>query len=450
MDKITLKLIKYFMLIITLVVAICLFASSIFLSKFYLKQQYDNLQSSAKDIYSSLEREAPINTANVNAILIKGEATTPLTHGKMGMMPFLRTVSENNFKTKGIFENGMGDEFLYYKLETNLGDIVVFDDNKYSSEYLTIVYIFLFIIFILALLFSLPIISFVGKKFTKPILKLQDATSSISKGNFDIDCHVETKDEIEILSLNLSHMASELKKKYQLQRDFIANVSHDFKTPLSVIRSYSEAINDGILDDNHIKKYSGEVIKEVDRLNSLVMDLLQLSKLQDGGYSLCKEYINLPDLVEECVNQFKPIVNNKNILFEIAIDPTLIYADKKFLQRVLYNFIDNAIKFSYEKGKIEIYTTELDHSIKISIKDYGIGIDEALLDEIWNKYYKNAQSGGMGLGLPICKEILKAHDFEYGSISSKENGTEFYFVVPKENLEYDTKDLINFKKSKTK
>jgi signal transduction histidine kinase len=229
-------------------------------------------------------------------------------------------------------------------------------------------------------------------------------------------------------------MASELKKKYQLQRDFIANVSHDFKTPLSVIRSYSEAINDGILDENHIKKYSGEVIKEVDRLNSLVMDLLQLSKLQDGAYTLAKEYINLTDLIKECVNQFKPIVNNKNIYIEIDIDPIEIYADKKFLQRVLYNFIDNAIKFSYEKGKLEIYATYLMDSIKVSIKDYGIGIEEHLLEEVWNKYYKNAQSGGMGLGLPICKEILKSHGFEYGANSSKENGTEFYFVVPKDNL----------------
>lgn len=253
MDKITLKLTKYFMIIITSIVAISLIASSIFLSKYYLKQQYDSLESSAKDIYDSLSINGQINNTNISAILIDGNNITSLTHGKMGMMPFLRFASENSFKTKGVFQNGMGAEFLYYKLQTDMGDIVVFQNNKYSSDYLKVVYIVLFFIFILSILISVPLISFVGRKFTKPILKLQKVASSIAKGDFDVDCSVKTNDEIETLSNNLSQMAADLKKKYQLQRDFIANVSHDFKTPLSVIRSYSEAVSDGIVDEKDTK-----------------------------------------------------------------------------------------------------------------------------------------------------------------------------------------------------
>lgn len=434
MDKITIKLTKYFMLIITLIVALSLITSSIFLSKFYLKQQYDSLETSAKDIYASLNTNQQITDASISAVLISGNNVTPLTQGKMGMMPFLRSASENSFKTKGVFQNGMGAEFLYYKLQTDIGDIVVFQNNKYSSDYLKVVYIILFFIFISSILLSIPLISYVGKKFTTPILKLQKSASSISKGNFDEDFSVKTNDEIEALSNSLSQMALDLKKKYQLQRDFIANVSHDFKTPLSVIRSYSEAVSDGIVDERTVKKYADEIIKEVDRLNSLVMDLLQLSKLQDGAYTLSKEFINLSDIVQDCVNQFNPIINKRNLSFDISIEPVEIYTDKRYLQRVLYNFIDNAIKFSSENNKIEIYTSYSKDRLKLSVKDYGLGIEQHLLEDIWDKYYKNSQSGGMGLGLPICREILKAHGFEYGAKSSATDGTEFYFTIPRDNI----------------
>jgi signal transduction histidine kinase len=434
MDKITLKLIKYFMLIIALIIGICIILSSIFLSKFYLKQQYDSLQSSAKEISSSLDNNKSITDTNYSAILIKDNIITPLTNVKMGMMPFLHSASDNSFKVKGVFKNGMGSEFLYYKLQTEKGDIIVFQNNKYSSDYLNVVYIILFFIFIFAMLLSIPLISFIGKKFTNPILKLEKVASSISKGNFDVVCSIKTNDEIETLSNSLMKMAADLKKKYQLQRDFIANVSHDFKTPLSVIRSYSEAINDGLVDEKNIGKYSGEIIKEVDRLNVLVMDLLQLSKLQDGVYSLNKQFTSLPSFVSECVNLLSPIALEKNISIVSSVKPLEIYADEKYLQRVLYNFIDNAVKFSPPNSKIEVSTYDESNYIKLSVKDYGIGIENHLLDDIWDKYYKNSQSGGMGLGLPICREILKMHGFEYGVKSSKELGTEFYFLIPKDEV----------------
>ncbi|MDF2673978.1 MAG: resE2 [Clostridiales bacterium] len=433
MDKITLKLMKYFMLIIALIISICLIASSIFLSKFYINQQYDSLQNTANEIYSSLKNNESINYSNISAILIYQNNITPLTQVKMGMMPFMRSINSNTFKNQGIFKNAMDSEFLYYKLETDMGDIIVLQNNKYSSDYLKVVYIILFFIFISAMIISIPIISFMGKKFAKPILKLSKTASSISNGNFDVDFSVKTNDEIETLSISLNKMAIGLNKKYQLQRDFIANVSHDFKTPLSVIRSYGEAINDKLVDENGIEKYSGEIIKEVDRLNALVMDLLQLSKLQDGVYTLKEQFISLPELINECIDNFTLLTVKNDISVVTSIQPMEIYADKKYLQRVLYNFIDNAIKFSYKNNKIEIFTSHENGCIKISIKDYGIGIENHLLEDIWDKYYKNSQSGGMGLGLPICREILKMHGFKHGVTSSIESGTEFYFLIPKES-----------------
>lgn len=434
MDKITLKLVKYFLSIVFFITVVCFAAASIFLSKFYIESQYERLHRSAEELHRSLVADEPIISTDITAILIKGDNIISLTHGKMGMMPFLRSAEANSFKTKGIFKNAMDSEFLYYKLQTKLGDIVVFQNNQYSSDYLTVVYIILFFIFISALLLSIPLISYIGKKFTKPILELEKAASSISKGDFDISFKVETKDEIELLANSLNNMACALKKKYQLQRDFIANVSHDFKTPLSVIRSYSEAIRDGLVDKESVEKYAGESMKEVDRLNNMVMDLLQLSKLQDGAYSLNKQAVNLQSLVDECISQFNMISTKRNIVILSVVKPVEVYADKKYLQRVIYNFIDNAVKFSDNNSRIEIYTTLQASGVKLSIKDYGIGIGKHLLEDIWDKYYKNTQSGGMGLGLPICREILKMHNFEYGVFSSPKEGTEFYFIVPKKDL----------------
>lgn len=436
MDRITLKLSKYFMFIITIVVAICLAASSIFLSRFYLGQQYDSLRASASEIYNSIKNNQPVTEANINAVLIQGNNVTLLTQSKMGMMPFIHSLGDSALDTKGVFKNGMGAEFLYYKLQTDMGDIVAYQSNKYSSDYLKAIYIILSFIFILAILISIPLISYVGRIFTNPILKLQKVAHQLAKGNFEVDCTVNTKDEIETLSNSLSDMAEGLKKKYQLQRDFIANVSHDFKTPLSVIRSYSEAVSDGLTDDEATKRYARDIIKEVDRLNSFVTDLLQLSKLQDGAYVLSRQFINLQDLVHESVDHFTPILKSRNISISINVFPVEIYADKKSIQRVLYNFIDNAIKFSFDNSKIEIFTTFPENSIVLSVRDFGSGIEKHLLEDIWDKYYKNNQSGGMGLGLPICREILKMHGYEYGVNSTSKEGTEFHFTVPKDSLRF--------------
>jgi signal transduction histidine kinase len=297
-------------------------------------------------------------------------------------------------------------------------------------------YIILAAIFISAVMISVPIVSALGKNLTRPILKLQKAAMDITKGNSNIDVEVDTKDEIQELSNNIKDMADTIEKKTVMQRDFIANVSHDFKTPLSVIRNYSEAIYDDILEEEDKKQYLKEIIHEVDRLNVLVMDILQLSKLQGGKVDILKkEQFNLSDFLLDFKNTFKVQLQNKNITFNIQVKDSSsdILADRNYLYRVVYNFIDNAIKFSNENGHIELSAEERDTSIRVSVKDNGIGIDKNYIEDIWERYYKNKESGGMGIGLAICSEILKLHSFEYGVISEKGEMTEFYFIAPKVN-----------------
>lgn len=439
MSKLTLRLIKYFIGIISFVSIVCFLSSIIFLSFIYTNMQYSDMKEATNKLYEKMvtgEGYSEILTEYQisNAFILKDGKINSIMSPQKGNMLMMRFNNFSNTSEKGKYKNPMNEEFLYYKKSTEIGDIILLRNNRFSVEYMKSTYIILSLIFIIAVIISIPIVSVLGKRLTKPILKLQKASLDITKGNFDIDVDVDVNDEIQDLSKSLKFMASVIEKKNVMQRDFIANVSHDFKTPLSVIRNYSEAIYDDILDEKDKKQYLKEIIGEVDRLNLLVMDILQLSKLQGGTDILKKEYFNISDFLLGFKSIFKIQLQNKNIIFNIVVkdSPIEVLADRNYLYRVIYNFIDNAIKFSKEDGVVELRATEIEGEIRISIRDNGIGIDDKYIDDIWQRYYKNKESGGMGIGLAICSEILKLHDFKYGVISEISQGAEFFFIIPKQ------------------
>lgn len=440
MGKLTLRLIKYFISIISFVSIVCFLSSSIFLSFIYINMQYSELKNASDKIYEAMKAGTEYSDIMSeyqisNGVLLKDGKITLLTSSKVTntLMPIIRKSNLNKLSTKGKIKNAKDEEFLYYKNSTDIGDIILVKNNRFSIQYMRYTYIILSLIFLVALIISIPIVSMLGKRLTRPIIKLQKASLDITKGNFDIDADVDTNDEIQDLSNSLKFMANAIEQKNVMQRDFIANVSHDFKTPLSVIRNYAEAIYDDILDEQYKKEYLKEIIHEVDRLNILVMDILQLSKLQGGRDILKKEYFNLSDFLLDFKNAFRIQLQNKNISFNIQAQDSKIdiLADRNYLYRVIYNFIDNAIKFSQEEGLIELSAIETKEEIKISVRDNGVGIDEKYMDDIWQRYYKNKDSGGMGIGLAICSEILKLHGFQYGVISKPNEITEFFFLIPK-------------------
>lgn len=430
LDKITQKLIKYFIYIISTAILVCFIASSVFLSEFYKKTQLKLLKNSAEEIYSSLKQGYLYENIAIDAVIIKDNEIVSIGRKKIGIINSLKNIDFNKLPEEGSFKHMGNQSLLYYKLSTEFGYILTFEKGNYSSEYLRITYSILLVIFLLSLVFSIPLISFVGKKFTRPILKLQKASQEIAGGNFDTKIQINTADEIEDLANSLNSMAISLQKKYQLQRDFIANVSHDFKTPLSVMRSYSEAIKDGIVHGEDAKNYAEEIINEVDRLNKLVIGIMELSKLQGGRLPLNKESFNIKELLSECIDKFTPIALKKNISLVLDADDVQIYGDKSYLFRVIYNFVDNALKFSPKDKDIIVSTEFVDKGIKVSVIDKGIGISEDMITNIWTKYYKHSKSGGMGLGLPICSEILKLHNFEFGVFSDENKQTEFFFIAP--------------------
>ncbi len=437
--RLTARLIKYFIGTITAVVILCFIFSGLFLSIIYTGIQYREMKTASEKLYQAVE--AGEGYADIleeyqisNGFIVKEGAAAMLSASRMGMM---RNIDLSSLVEKGRYKSPMGEELLYYKNSKGSVDIIIFESNRFSSAYMKYTYLILGIIFFAALVISIPIVTFLGKRITHPVIMLQKASRDITNGDFDIKLDINTEDEIQDLSDSIKTMAASLEKKDVMQRDFIANVTHDFKTPLSIIRNYSEAIYDEVAGKKEEKEYLKVIMNEVDRLNYLVTDILKLSKLQSGKLEPHMESIILSELLMSFENVFKIQLNQKKIDFKVIqpgdgteTENLTITGDSKYLQRVIYNFIDNAVKFSSTGGTIRLGALEVKEGLKIYVKDNGSGIDPGYIEEIWKMYFKNESSGGMGLGLAICSEILRLHKFKYGVNSRPAEGAEFYFIIP--------------------
>ena len=289
------------------------------------------------------------------------------------------------------------------------------------------------LIFLFSMILSSIISLYLGKKFTKPIVELQKRADDISKGIYTNGIDINTKDEIQELNLSINKMSNELERKDKLQREFISNVSHDLKTPLSVIRANGEVIRDGLVQGEELIDYATNIIDEVDILTELVSEILVLSKIRDNKSIINPTYTNFIDFINESYYKLKNTLNlNERLVLKNEIEDNKLLApiDNSYLYRVLSNFVTNAIKHSKSEDNIIFGIRNLEDGIDVYIKDYGIGINESQQKDIWERYYKGEKSGGMGLGLAISKEIILGHNFNYGIRSNYNKGCEFYFIIP--------------------
>jgi signal transduction histidine kinase len=276
------------------------------------------------------------------------------------------------------------------------------------------------------------------RKIVKPLSSMNQAASKYASGDFETTLKVKTNDEIGQLARSLNNMAYELSKLEEFRRSFIANISHDFRSPLTSIKGYVGAILDGTISVDQQDKYLTVVLDETDRLNKLTSDILFLTRMETHGLQLHYMTFDIHREIRKVTTLFEQKCVEKNLQVSLLLDnqELLVYADIDRIQQVLYNLFDNAVKFSYVNGTITIETTEKTDKIYISIKDSGTGIPKENLKYIWDRFYKNDESRGMdkkgtGLGLSIVKEIIKAHDESIRVFSTKGLGTEFVFTLSK-------------------
>lgn len=313
--------------------------------------------------------------------------------------------------------------------------------------------IFLFIISVLlSTIFSI-IFSFI---VTRPILKIQDVTDRMTRLNFKEKCNYTSNDEIGKLSKNLNFLSDKLddtikqlkeaneklkidlniqKEIDQLRKDFIAAVSHEFKTPLTLIKGFTEGINDDRIKKEEMQEARNIIIDEVDKMDELVQELLDLTRLESVTYELNMSEFDCIRLLKIISEKYKVIMKEHHINFHYELCDAVIsvYADKVRIEQVVTNFINNAISNTSENGIVCLKSELQNDLLTVSIFNEGRHIENADIVKIWDKFYRadksrNKATGGTGLGLAICKGILEKHESSYG-VENVENGVRFYFML---------------------
>lgn len=315
----------------------------------------------------------------------------------------------------------------YVAIHMDMANVYESREDLLSSFYM--LFLLLFLIFFVVLVLVVVFIY-------NPLKKIIRGAQEYASGNLKYTIPVHTNDEIGYLAHTLNYMSGELKRTDEYQRKFVANISHDFRSPLTSIKGYVEAILDGTIPPEMQEKYLNIVLFETDRLNKLTRGMLDLNRMDNTGFYLDITAFDINAIIKKTAATFEGTCTAKHISIELLLtaEPLYVSADMGKIQQVLYNLFDNAIKFSPNHSTVRAETIERHGKVFVSVKDNGIGIPRESLSKIWERFYKiDASRGkdrkGTGLGLAIVKEIVNAHKQNINVISTEGTGTEFVFSL---------------------
>ena len=317
---------------------------------------------------------------------------------------------------------------------------------------------FLIYMAIIGFIITVILTFIIAKMITYPILELAEISNKMGKLDFTAKYIGNRSDEIQTLGLNMNYMSDRLKKAIdelqeanellkedikrkeaidEMRKDFIANVSHELKTPIALIQGYAEGLNEGLCEDEESRKYYTEVIlDESEKMNKMVKQLLTLSSLESGNSILHKENFNLTSLIESVLGSISILIGEKNVNIEFDSGKEIfLNADEFKIEEVVTNYISNSIHHVSDSGEIKINVSDDGENITFSVYNTGNPIPEKDLNNIWEKFFKvdKAHSrayGGSGIGLSIVKAIVEAHN---GTVAVRNilDGVEFSFKIPK-------------------
>lgn len=340
--------------------------------------------------------------------------------------------SEDSFKSYRIYGKNEG---LLYGVKAQNKTIFIYDTvNNISASYRLFTKQLIYFIFI-AILVSVLISIFIASNVTKPIKMITKKSRKIGKGNYDIMFPRNGINEIDELSETLENVQKELRKTDEIKRDLMANVSHDLKTPLTMIKAYAEMIKDiSYKDQKKMAEHLNIIMEETDRLTVLVNDILELSRTQNDALMYNMSEFDLIKEIKKIIKRYEVIKETENYKFILELPrKAIIKADKDKISQVIYNLVNNAINYTGDDKVVKIRVTKEKSYILVEIIDTGKGIKKEEIPYIWDKYYKSEKNHqrnvvSIGLGLSIVKEILSRHKFEYG-VKSSNKGSTFYFKI---------------------
>ncbi|MBO4950033.1 MAG: HAMP domain-containing histidine kinase [Clostridia bacterium] len=333
---------------------------------------------------------------------------------------------------------GKHNDLLYAKIAT-LSDgveVMVVADTRISPLDSTVKVLQHQLIFcsVITVLVSLVVSFVIAKHISSPIEKINKSAKVLASGDFDVRFEGQGYQEIEQLSDTLNYASSELGKVEGLRRELMANVSHDMRTPLTMIVGYSEVMRD-IPGENNPENVQ-VIIDEAKRLTEFVNSVLDLSKLQSGMEALEMTRTDITEILEKCVERYTKLLPEESCELELECKGrAYVNCDVTKITQVLHNLVDNAVNYARDPKKVTIRQLFTGRNVRIEISDNGEGIDHDELPYIWDRYYKTDKSHkrnyvGSGIGLSIVKEILKKHSARFGVESHKDEGSTFWFELP--------------------
>ena len=342
------------------------------------------------------------------------------------------------------------DTIIYFS-ETRLSTIAPITENLNTRGYVAIHYLMsdlyqsrssllwiIQLLFVVTYLLVAVLFIFYSFHVRKPLHEITKGASEFANGNLSYQIPVDSENELGYLAKNLNYMADKLNRNGEYQRQFISNISHDFRSPLTSIKGYVEAMIDGTIPVEMQEKYLKIISYEAERLEKLTRGLLTLNELDIQKRMLNIQSFDINQVIKSTAASFEGTCTTRQILLELVLSGKELYAraDIEQIQQVLYNLLSNAIKFSPDHSTITIETTEKNDKVFVSVKDHGIGIPKSSINKIWERFYKIDRSRGKdqkgtGLGLAIVKEIIYAHGQHINVISTEGVGTEFIFTLEK-------------------
>lgn len=423
------------------------------ISNTYAKYFYDD-SLSTDDVRKQLNAAGDFSSLtiwimNTDGEVIYNSATDAQNSNHFRIDAFAKEGPSKNFYRDGDFYGHFTEEMLSVlapiTYNYNLNGYVVIHSpvTKIHEQRNDLNLIILATIAVVFVLSTLILIVFTDIVYI-PLKKITKATEAYAEGDFTYPIDVDKNDEIGYLAASLTYMADKLSHFEDDQKKFIANVSHDFRSPLTSMKGYLEAMADGTIPPEQHEKYIEIVKNETERLTKLTNNLLTLNNLNITGMNLDISDFDINKTIRNTVATFEGTCKQKHISFNLVLtgEQLFVSADKGKIEQVLYNLIDNAIKFSKPDSSIKIETNEKNETIFVSVKDSGIGIPKDNLKQIFDRFYKTDHSRGKdkkgtGLGLSIVKEIINAHHENINVISTVDVGTEFIFTLPRSKIDDD-------------
>lgn len=445
----------FFLLTYNIVIILLLWVCQIkILDIYYEKEQVDNMNNIVKSLNSTdssnltstlqdiayendvcivLSDDISVVDAyniNMNGCILKNN------NSKVRELMYNFVNSDETFKSYKFINEDKHISALLYGIKLDNKTAFIYSNLEDISDFTILIKQQLMYVCIIGIFIAIIISIFLSSKITEPITKITKKAKKLGSGDTEVTFEESGIKEIDELSEALTQAQMEMVKTDELRRDLMANVSHDLKTPLTMIKAYAEMIRDiSYKDHDKMNEHLGIIVDETDRLTVLVNDILDLSRMQSNADTLSIETFDLADNIKTIVNRYQIIKETEKYIINVEMPESIkIKADKKKINQVIYNLINNAINYTGEDKTVTVRVTKHKKYYLVEIIDTGKGIKESEIPYIWNKYYKNDKNHqrnvvSTGLGLSIVKEILELHGYEYGVKSVLKKGSTFYFKI---------------------